>query len=290
VNYDDFRSRSYAIVSDSFASVTQEQGGIKLDNVLTGMGTTLTNYANYTDAVDLCYNTGNLENMAAVIMKNVAHLNKRNVTVHIFVPLLKSPGNPIPLNRETFKHWTDAIDALADCRSKPYLVINKTVADLINDPGDRERYQSMIERMIVHAEKYAFVDYGHRFWSEQFRLSDERDPSGMAKHCHLTICRQRVLSRLCFSKEWNNEHKASPGYLAQYVQDPTLLEAGRDAPVEDVNCPDEQEGAEPDHGETSDLVREIDPDIIQGEPDYKRFWISEDKTNSCARMRITMPY
>jgi hypothetical protein len=83
---------------------------------------------------------------------------------------------------------------------------------MMREEQKRIEHQSMIERMIVHAEKYAFVDYGHRFWLEQFRLSDERDPSGMAKHCHLTICRQRMLTRLCFPKQWSAEHKMSLDY------------------------------------------------------------------------------
>ena len=94
--------------------------------------------------------------------------------------MLKNRGTPIRLDQDAMTEWTEAMDALRQCGSKPYLVINSSVVTLIDDYVEHQKYRAMLERMIVCAEKYAFVDHGPRFWTEQFRLIDEKNPSEIA--------------------------------------------------------------------------------------------------------------
>jgi hypothetical protein len=111
---------------------------------------------------DVCYNTGNLHDMTEKIIAMTWALSDRHTTVHVFVSMLKSRGEPIALDNERVRDWTDTTKALQACRSKPYVVINTTVLMLIDDPIEKEKYRFELDRMIEFAERYAFVDYGEK--------------------------------------------------------------------------------------------------------------------------------
>jgi hypothetical protein len=215
-------------------------------------------------------------------------LADRYTTVHIFVSMLKSRGEPIALSNERVLEWMDAMHALQACRTKPCRVINTAVLTLIDDPIEKEKYRIDLERMIEYAEKYAFVDYGQRFWAEQFRLIDDRDIRGISKHCHLTLCRQRMFIRLCHKdKSRNSEAKAAQRYLDKYETDPKALSMNREMPAEEVESRDDEEiPSHSTNATTMPTSAGIGKETTHGDPDFERFWIPEDATSSCTRGRL----
>jgi hypothetical protein len=233
LNYSEFKNKPMIVVSDAMTSYPQaEQESLGPG----GIGNYLERKLGYTQVMDVCFTSGSFRDLLAKLHRAIGQGRAwTNASIHIFLSLLRAPGQVISCDDENLRAWKEIVKLLKECKLRPYVVVNVTVLPLLRDAERKKQCREFIREMLQATEVYCLTDDGKRFWYEQYRFLEIADPLELARHLHLTVCRQRILMRLCPKHQgWETLEAAADTYIQTNKINPNAL-LDENHPVEE-NC------------------------------------------------------
>ena len=162
ISYRNLKVTPMIIISDDFATLQTE-------GVSGGMGYQLTNKVGYTNAYDIHFRNGDLQDLESKLAAlRGTTLDLDVTTVHVFLSMLSAPGVPMQDSQSNRESWMRIGGHLKRFRSRPYVIINTTAVDAIADYAEQEAYRKFVDDMTESIDSFCLIDKGVAYWEAQF--------------------------------------------------------------------------------------------------------------------------